>query len=78
MKVAVYARISSERQDIDFPILAPLKVLQKYDLVTDTLWSRKCVDEAESGGLLIAVLQADDCPSGEILKEEIRERYRQA
>ena len=35
MKVAVYARISSERQDIDFPILVPLKTLQKYDLCNE-------------------------------------------
>ena len=35
MKVILYNRAASERQDIDFPILAPLKTLQKYDLCNE-------------------------------------------
>ena len=49
MKVAVYARISSERQDIDFPVSAPLKALRRYDSCNEHAMVEECVDGAESG-----------------------------
>jgi len=49
MKVAVYARVSSERQDIDLSISAQLKALREYAWRNSHSVVKEYVDEAESG-----------------------------
>jgi site-specific DNA recombinase len=49
MKVAVYARVSSERQDTDLSISAQLKALREYALCNNHVVTKEYIDEAESG-----------------------------
>jgi DNA invertase Pin-like site-specific DNA recombinase len=49
MKVAFHAGVSSEHQDTDLPISAPLKALRKCDSCNEHVMVEECVDEAESG-----------------------------
>jgi len=49
MKVAIYARVSSEKQDIDLSISAQLKALREYASRNNHIIVREYVDEAESG-----------------------------
>ena len=49
MKVAIYARVSSERQDVDLSISAQLKALREYASRNGDEVVREYVDEAESG-----------------------------
>ena len=49
MRVALYARVSSERQDIDLSISAQLKALKEYSLRSRYTVVREYIDEAESG-----------------------------
>lgn len=49
MKVALYARVSSEKQDIDLSIAAQLKSLREYSARSGHEVVREFVDEAESG-----------------------------
>jgi DNA invertase Pin-like site-specific DNA recombinase len=49
MNVAIYARVSSERQDIDLSISAQLKALREYASRNGHIVVREYVDEAESG-----------------------------
>ncbi len=49
MKVAIYARVSSERQDIDLSISAQLKALREYALRNGHIAVKEYIDEAESG-----------------------------
>ena len=49
MKVALYARVSSERQDIDLSISAQLRALREYASRNGHLVVREYLDEAESG-----------------------------
>jgi len=49
MKVAIYARVSSERQDIDLSISAQLKALREYASRNGYSVVKEYVDEAESG-----------------------------
>jgi site-specific DNA recombinase len=48
MRVALYARVSSERQDVDLSISAQLKALKKYALERGWEVMAEYVDEAES------------------------------
>ena len=48
MKVAFHAEVSSERQDIDFPISAPLKALRKYNSHNRHSVIKEYFDEVES------------------------------
>ena len=48
-KVAIYARVSSERQDTDLSISAQLKALREYALRNGHSVVKEYVDEAESG-----------------------------
>ncbi len=48
-KVAIYARVSSERQDTDLSISAQLKALRDYASRNGWIVVREFVDEAESG-----------------------------
>ncbi len=49
MKVALYARVSSERQDVDLSISAQLKALREYASRSEYTIVREFVDEAETG-----------------------------
>ncbi len=49
MRVAIYARASSERQDIDLSISAQLKALKEYAVRNGHIVVKEYVDEAESG-----------------------------
>ena len=47
--MALYARVSSDRQDVDLSIAAQLRALRDYAEKHDYLVAREYVDEAESG-----------------------------
>jgi len=49
MRVAIYARVSSEKQDIDLSISAQLKALREYAQRNSHIIVKEYVDEAESG-----------------------------
>lgn len=49
MRVAIYARVSSEKQDVDLSISAQLKALREYAARNAHVILREFVDEAESG-----------------------------
>ncbi len=49
MKAVIYARVSSERQDVDLSISAQLKALREYAERNDHYVVTEFVDEAESG-----------------------------
>ncbi len=49
MKVALYARVSSDRQDVDLSISAQLKALREYALRNGYQVVKEFVDEAETG-----------------------------
>ncbi len=49
MKVALYARVSSEKQDVDLSISAQLKSLRDYAIKNGHEVVREFIDEAESG-----------------------------
>ncbi len=49
MKVALYARVSSEKQDVDLSISAQLKALREYAARNYYEVVREFIDEAESG-----------------------------
>ena len=49
MKVALYARVSSDRQDVDLSIAAQLKQLREYAARNGHVVVREFIDEAESG-----------------------------
>ena len=47
--VALYARVSSDRQDVDLSVAAQLRALRDYAAKNDYMVAREFVDEAESG-----------------------------
>ena len=47
--VALYARVSSDRQDVDLSVAAQLRALREYAHKNDYMVVREYVDEAESG-----------------------------
>jgi len=49
MKVALYARVSSERQDVNLSISSQLKALREYAWKNGYSIVQEFVDEAESG-----------------------------
>ncbi len=49
MKVSIYARVSSERQDVDLSISAQLKALREYASHNGHIVVKEYIDEAESG-----------------------------
>jgi site-specific DNA recombinase len=49
MRAAIYARVSSEKQDVDLSISAQLKALREYATRNGHVVVREFVDEAESG-----------------------------
>ena len=46
---ALYARVSSDRQDVDLSIAAQLRALRDHARKNDYMVIREYVDEAESG-----------------------------
>ena len=46
---ALYARVSSDRQDVDLSVAAQLRALRDYADKNDYSVAREYVDEAESG-----------------------------
>ena len=48
-KVAIYARVSSDRQDIDLSVSAQLKALREYAIRSGQKVAKEYIDEAESG-----------------------------
>ena len=49
MKVSLYARVSSERQDMDLSITAQLKALREYASRSGHEVIQEYIDEAERG-----------------------------
>jgi len=49
MRAAIYARVSSDRQDVDLSISAQLKALREYAIKNGHTVIKEYVDEAESG-----------------------------
>ena len=49
MPVALYARVSSDKQDVDLSVAAQLRALKDYAEKNGCLVVREYVDEAESG-----------------------------
>ena len=49
MPAALYARVSSDRQDVDLSVSAQLRALREYAEKNGYLVAREYVDEAESG-----------------------------
>ena len=47
--VALYARVSSDRQDVDLSVAAQLRALRDYAAKNGYLVAREYIDEAESG-----------------------------
>ena len=48
-RVALYARVSSDKQDVDLSLSAQLKALKEYAAKNGYSVVREFVDEAESG-----------------------------
>ena len=72
---ALYARVSSDRQDVDLSISAQLRALRDYAEKNNYLVAREYIDEAESGRdadrpqfrQMLDAASADDAPFEEIL-----------
>ncbi len=75
MKVALYARVSSDRQDVDLSISAQLKALREYALRNGHQMVKEFVDEAETGRTtarpafkeMISFARRSNKPFGQIL-----------
>ena len=72
---ALYARVSSERQDVDLSVAAQLRALRDYARENGYVVAREYVDEAESGRIadrpqfqeMIDTASKADAPFREIL-----------
>ena len=72
---ALYARVSSERQDVDLSVAAQLRALRDYAAKNAYIVAREYVDEAESGRVadrpefrkMIDAASKPDAPFREIL-----------
>ena len=69
---ALYARVSSDRQDIDLSVSAQLRALKDYAKANDYSVAREYVDEAESGRV------ADRPQFREMIEEGSQPRGRRA
>ena len=73
--VALYARVSSERQDVDLSVAAQLRALRDYAAKHGYVVAREYVDEAESGRIadrpqfrrMLEAASRSDAPFQEIL-----------
>ena len=63
---ALYARVSSDRQDVDLSVAAQLRALRDYAEKNGYLVVREYIDEAESGrnGCVVASEYVDEVESG--------------
>ena len=61
---ALYARVSSDRQDVDLSIAAQLRALRDYARQNDYVVTHEYVDEAESGRIADTVLKVRRASSG--------------
>ena len=69
---ALYARVSSDRQDVDLSVAAQLRALRDYTRKNGYVVVREFVDEAESGGVadrpqfweMIEEATQSDCAGG--------------
>ena len=72
---ALYARVSSDRQDVDLSVAAQLRALRDYAEKNNYLVAHEYVDEAESGRVanrpqfrqMLDAASTDDAPFEEIL-----------
>ncbi|MXY85760.1 MAG: recombinase family protein, partial [Chloroflexi bacterium] len=72
---ALYARVSSDRQDVDLSVSAQLRALRDYAAKHNYVVVREYVDEAESGRIanrpefrkMLDAARDDDAPFAEIL-----------
>ena len=72
---ALYARVSSDRQDVDLSVSAQLRALRDYAAKNNYLVACEYIDEAESGRVadrpqfrqMLDAASADDAPFEEIL-----------
>ena len=84
--VALYARVSSERQDVDLSVAAQLRALRDYAEKNDYIVAREYVDEAESGRIanrpefrkMIDEASRTNAPFREILVWEVQPVHPQA
>ena len=75
MPVALYARVSSDRQDVDLSVAAQLRALRDHAQKNGYIVVREYVDEAESGRVadrpefrkMIDAAAKPDAPFQEIL-----------
>ena len=73
--VALYARVSSDRQDVDLSVAAQMRALRDYAEKNGYIVAREYVDEAESGRIadrpefrkMIDEATTPDAPFQEIL-----------
>ena len=73
--VALYARVSSDRQDVDLSVAAQMRALKEYARKNGYVVAREYVDEAESGRIadrpefrkMIDAASKPDAPFREIL-----------
>ncbi|MCY4615654.1 MAG: recombinase family protein [Chloroflexi bacterium] len=72
---ALYARVSSDRQDVDLSVAAQLRALRDYAEKNNYVVTREYIDEAESGRVadrpefrkMLDAATADDAPFEQIL-----------
>ena len=72
---ALYARVSSDRQDVDLSVAAQLRALRDYAEKNNYVVTREYIDEAESGRVadrpefrkMLDAATADDAPFAQIL-----------
>ncbi len=73
--VALYARVSSERQDVDLSVAAQLRALRDFAAKNGSVIAREYIDEAERGRIasrpefrrMIDAATGPDAPYKEIL-----------
>ena len=69
---ALYARVSSDRQDVDLSVVAQLRALRNYAKANGYSFAREYIDEAESGRIadqpqfrrMIEEATQSDCAGG--------------
>ena len=79
---ALYARVSSDRQDVDLSVAAQLRALRDYAEKNSYYVAREYVDEAESGRIadrpefrkMIDAASRPDAPFQEILRSAQNDR----
>ncbi len=86
MPAALYARVSSDRQDVDLSVAAQLRALRDYAEKNGYLAVREYVDEAESGRIadrpqfrtMLDEASKPDAPFQEILIRQTQKQQKTA